>query len=321
MKKIDDKIIEISEKLQQKEKILIHLRNLEADIQHQESLIFQLEQQLHKEERDVQQLEALNWYSLFQTLLGNREQQMEKERQEYLQAIVRHKGAKETLQGLREDYALVERMISGKFALERQMAKLLKDKQKRLASHRDPLYREVYELGDRLASHRVKIEEIRQAIKEGEKVKNIQHKIQKDLDDLQRWGSGQEYHIDYQGRSKAKRIEQNSYRAQSGMQRFREELKDLHDHFEVNYQGQVESIEDFLRQFIDCLITDWVIPREVQHSLHLVSNVLDKIQLIIGMLQVEIEKTEGYIQLEEQERKELIVKIVAAQQADDDADA
>ncbi|MEO0777692.1 MAG: hypothetical protein AAF146_14085, partial [Bacteroidota bacterium] len=70
MKNIDRKILEISEKLQQKEKILIHLRNLEADIQDQEGLIFRLERQLREEERDVQQLESLNWHSLFHTILG-----------------------------------------------------------------------------------------------------------------------------------------------------------------------------------------------------------------------------------------------------------
>ncbi|MEL6638671.1 MAG: hypothetical protein AAFW73_12065 [Bacteroidota bacterium] len=313
MKNIDRKILEISEKLQQKEKILIHLRNLEADIQDQEGLIFRLERQLREEERDVQQLESLNWHSLFQTILGQRAQQMEKERQEYLQAVIRLRGAKEGLQALREDHALVERMISGKFALERQMAKLIQDKRRIIDAQHDPAYQEVYDLDERLAGHRIKIEEIRQAIKEGEKVKNLQLKIRKDLEDLERWGGGQRYHTDYQGKSKVKRIEQNSYRAQSAINRFHEELKDLHDHFAVDYQHQVESIQDFLRRFTDCLITDWVIPRKVQHSLNLVSNILDKVKRISEMLRLEIGKTEGFIQIEEQDRKDLILRIIQQQ--------
>ncbi|MEO0777172.1 MAG: hypothetical protein AAF146_11445, partial [Bacteroidota bacterium] len=94
---------------------------------------------------------------------------------------------------------------------------------------------------------------------------------------------------------------------------FHEELKDLHDHFAVDYQHQVESIQDFLRRFTDCLITDWVIPRKVQHSLNLVSNILDKVKRISEMLRLEIGKTEGFIQIEEQDRKDLILRIIQQQ--------
>ena len=81
----------------------------------------------------------------------------------------------------------------------------------------------------------------------------------------------------------------------------------------MDYQHQVESIQDFLRRFTDCLITDWVIPRKVQHSLNLVSNILDKVKRISEMLRLEIGKTEGFIQIEEQDRKDLILRIIQQQ--------
>lgn len=307
---VDQKIVELYEDLKRNEKIKIHLKNIERLITIKGQEVEGLQQKIAKEEKDIQKLEKYNLFRIFATVLGNYEQQLEKERHEHLQAILLHKGEVENLNAMLEERELVRRMISGQFSVRADLEKLIKERERVAIRNNDPDFKAVFEVAERLAGHRCKIKEIKEAIKEGRNTRNTLEKIVTDFSILERWHTGVDYQISSRGKSQLRRIEKNIYKANNNIQRFHEELLDLHDHFSVDYEEQIQTINNFLGQLIDSLITDWVIKRKLHHSLHLLQSMIDKITLMIGMLKMEISRTEGYISIEEQEKMDLTVKAI-----------
>lgn len=310
MKGIDKRILKLYDDHKQKEKIIIHLRNIEELIERRKAEIASLAIRVDKEAMDVQKLESLNLFSLFQKVLGDHEEQLERERQEFLQAVLQHKGAVENLNSLEEEKDLVKRMISGKFSVASNLAKLLKEKENWIMRMKQPEYELVFDFAERLAGHRSKVKEIQQAIQRGKQTQSTLDEISKGFKTIERWHGGMDRKVSERTKTQLRRIGKNIMKANNKIQHFYEELLDLHDHFEMDYEGQIKRLKEFLKELVDSMITDWVIKRKLENSIHLISGMHDKISLMISMLELEAKKTEEYIGIEELDKKELIVKLI-----------
>ena len=53
------------------------------------------------------------------------------------------------------------------------------------------------------------------------------------------------------------------------LQRYEEELADLSAHFRIDFHKQVDTIHNFVEDFVDSLITDWIIKRKIDNAMHL----------------------------------------------------
>ena len=55
------------------------------------------------------------------------------------------------------------------------------------------------------------------------------------------------------------------------------------------------------------MITDWVIQKKIKNTMHCVSQIIDRVNRILMMLEQEIKKTEGFIELEQEDKKRLVM--------------
>ena len=67
-----------------------HMRQLTSRLQAEEKALQVMEATLTKEQRDVEALEREGLTSMFRKFLGDREEKLEKEREEYLKASLRY---------------------------------------------------------------------------------------------------------------------------------------------------------------------------------------------------------------------------------------
>ena len=103
------------------------------------------------------------------------------------------------------------------------------------------------------------------------------------------------------------RVHKDIFVAQKYLQKYEDELHDISTHFGYDYQRQVALFDQMIDQFIDGLITDWVIKNEIINSLNILNNVVDKISRINSMLECEIEKMRRYIKEEEKTKAEIML--------------
>ena len=126
-------------------------------------------------------------YALFQTILGNKSLQLEKERQEYLIAFLQKKGILQALKNLKKEQALLEQTYSSQFNVEYQLEKLLAQKEKLLLDTDHPLASSILAANKRMVNHQNKIKEIRQAVTEGKHTKKVLHNMIFDLNQVVDW--------------------------------------------------------------------------------------------------------------------------------------
>ncbi len=309
MHQLNKEIITLYKSLKRKEKIGIRLDNLKTLIAQKELQIKNLDKRLAKELADVTKLENRNFYSLFQTVLGDKAQQLEKERQEYLNAFLHKKGASQDLAELKKEQLMLEETYSSQFNIEYQLEKLLDQKEIQLLALNHDLETSILAANKRIINHQNKIEEIKQAITEGKHTKKILRKMVMDLNQVEDWGaSTSKRNSTAKNNQLIKKVERDTMKANKFLQRYEEELTDLSIHFRIDFSKQINTLRNFLDEFVDSLITDWIIKRKIDNAMHLVEHIFDKISRINGSLEQEITKTKLFLESEEAQKQMLLIK-------------
>jgi len=306
--KTDEKLLHLYKEVKRKEKLQIHLRHLEEDILKNHAEYDALTVQMKDEEEDVRRLEEMSLESIFRTILGNKAQQLEKERQEYLHVLMKMQHVAQNLKVLEQEKAVLERSFDSLFKIEDEFDKLLKEKEKALEN--DPEYsEEIDHINEKIAVYEVKIEEIEETIHFGKKAREKLHKLGIELDDMEHWNSNPKMKLTRKI-SKKRKLRQDIYTANRALQSYERELKDLADHLNLNYQAEIRVLQEFLEGFVDRLITDWVMQHRINHSKNFLSNVIDRVRLLNNMLAYEIEKTRATTDAEEALKADILMKFL-----------
>lgn len=308
MSETNKKLLHLYKEVKRKEKLQIHLRHLQEDILKNHAEYDALTLQMKDEEEDVRRLEEMSLESIFRTILGNKAQQLEKERQEYLHVLMKMQHVAENLKVLEQEKAVLERSFESLFHVENEFDKLLKEKEKALEN--DPQYsEEVSHINEKIAIHEIKIEEIEEAIIFGEKALKQLHELAIELGNMQDWNTDPDLKFTRKI-SKKRKLQQDIYTVNRALQSYERELKDLADHLNLDYQAEMGVLRAFLEGFVDRLITDWVMQHRINHSKNFLSNVIDRVRLLNNMLAYEIEKTRAAIEVEEDLKAEVLMRFL-----------
>lgn len=306
------------ENMMRKKKIEIHLVNLEKRIKLQRMEVQRLSRITAEEEEDVHKLDKLGMQSLFQTILGNKQEALEKERQEYLMAVLQFQGAEKNLAALKYEKEILEKQLSGMFQAEVTFDNLFKKYEKVIFSQlNEKTKNKIKAIDLRILNHEERIVEIREAIKAGKKAEKVLTKIIEDLSEIKTWGNSilakKKIKI-YGGGNSADAKKKFLYHAKNDAQKanillehFEIEILDIYKQFKLDYRQYIKSFTNFLEIFYDNLITDWIVKQDIKNTSYAIETIHDKVLRILAMLENEIVKTKEYIK----EEKQIIKMLVA----------
>lgn len=128
MKNLDRDLQEVFDQKMMREKIIIHLAGLESRIEKQRKELALLEIQISKSEDTIEDLENLAAQPLrkvFHKILGNTEQQVERERQNYLMYILRHQEEKKKIVANKYQFEILKKKLRSMRNVEEAFEKLL----------------------------------------------------------------------------------------------------------------------------------------------------------------------------------------------------
>jgi len=304
----EKKLRSLYEQLIAKEKIEIHLKNIDRLLIMKEEALVIAQSTLEKEEMDVAKLERESLYTIFKTILGTKEQELERERQEYLQAFLKKQSIDACILEIKKEKELLLHSFSGKFNVEKEFDRLLEKQKGILRATQSDLAEDIIVFEERIARHLSRVVELRQAVKAGKRLVKILESIIASFERIKEWGNGYAVSAVQKRYTEGGRIKRKVTDVQKYLQRFENELFDLSDHYGHDYRNQIVEIKKFIDLFIDSLITDWVVKNKIEHSKSLILNLIDKVNRIIAMVENDIKKTKGYIAQEKKDQRDLIVK-------------
>ncbi len=287
---LNKKLFEIKEKLRREQKVKIMLEQSEADLKMLKNKKEELGRIMHKEERDVEKLEGLSLTGLFHSILGSKEEQLDKERQEHLAAKLKYDESCNSIKYIEEDIKSYREELRKYTGLDEEYKNLLKEKQYLILNKSDENSRKLAGKLDRVTDIELDVKEIKEAINAG----NIASKALKQLTDTLESASGWGQWDMFGGgllatAAKHSRID-DAKRQVNKVQRlirvFNKELLDVN--VSTNIKINIGSFDTFADYFFDGLISDWIVQSKINDSLNNVYNVSRNLNKTLSTLKKDL---------------------------------
>ena len=153
MSNIQKDLKDTYEALQHATRVDRHIQELDQELSDAYKELDGLEKRLEKEFKDIERLEKLSVKGLFHQVLGSKEEQIEKERQEYLQASLKYDEAKKSTKLLEYERDLLEKKVQDLPALQNRLDQLIKQREKDLIENQTQIGSRLLEILTRIDTH------------------------------------------------------------------------------------------------------------------------------------------------------------------------
>lgn len=302
------RLAKIVEQKRLKEKLERDVQAVEKDLQDKSARLQSLSAQLAKESVDVEKLERMSLTALFYSVLGSREQQLEKERQEFLSAQLLHQQTKYQVESLQRDRESLRRQLSEVSGVEAEHQQLLSEKEKLLRQSSQAVAGELVQLAEQIANLDVEEKEIAEAIAAGSQVVSGLGQVIQSLESAENWGT---WDIIGGGlistaikHSRIDDARSGAHDIQVKISQFKRELADVRQYAE--FQIDIGDLDYFADIFFDGLIVDWIVQAKIVDSLERSKHA----QNVIARAVQELETLKKNAQSKNQDLKESRARLI-----------
>lgn len=296
----------VKEKLRTKQKyqsIVSQTRvALKKEIDQKQKLLITLQD----EDKDVKKLESLSIAGLFYSILGSKQQQLEKERQELLCAELKYQDCCRTISVLEEELASYEAVLNSNQSAEVEYEMTMKRKESLILQSNDANTQKLIELIEKVANLEAQKKELHEAIEAGQVAMDKLSSVISSLNSADDWGTwdmlGGGFIATAAKHSHIDEAKEYAHITKNALRRFQNELSDVN--ISINIDINIGSLETFADYFFDGLISDWIVQSRVNESLENVQSVNSNVNNILRQLrqkynsvQMELNKKKDDIKL------------------------
>jgi hypothetical protein len=300
------------QKLERINKIEIHIGQLTERLRAEEAALQLMEKTLVKEQRDVEILEKEGLTTMFRKFLGDREEKLEKEREEYLRASLRFNELYKSVELIRFELDVLEKKQEHRQPTEEKIKTLMQAREQEILSlHSDETkaLQAIHAQLDKLSTYSIEVEEAYQA---GEEALKFVTNTERFLLSAREMSKS---HFRYgrppgSGRAKFNAIDnarKMAYQSRHALIRFGDELKDVYTDYELKFNMTLADFGKFANVFFDNLITDYFVQQKVSQSLVNVSGTRKNVETILNALNAERGAISDKEKALEEERVRIIV--------------
>ncbi len=308
---INEELIAAKEKMWRKEKFEGMIRHTEEALEKEVNRKIELEKALKDEDKDVKKLESLSITNIFYSILGSKEQQLDKERQEFLAAKLKYDECCHSVLMLEKDLESYKVSFNNLLDAEAEYEAVLKKKEAFILGLNNENSKKLLEIMDKIPSIEAQKKELQEAIAAGNAARNELQFVVDSLESADGWGTwdilgggllataAKHSEID-----KAKEYAQNTKVA---LMKFQNELADVDLAMDIDIN--IGSFETFADYFFDGLISDWIVQSKISDSLKSVCNVVYNVEDIIKSLKAKLNTVENELSSIKENVKSLIEEV------------
>jgi len=308
LKDLNTRLIDILEKLRARDRLQNKLAEVERLLSQEVTRLEGLDVQFVREERDVQRLEGLSLGSIFYTVLGDKEQRLDRERQEFLAAKLQRDQCQFAISSLELDLADLQYKLSALGNLDSAYQALLERKEKILLSSGNDLTRQLLDLSGQQANLLADRKELWEAVSAGQAVLTTLDGVINSLNSAEGWGNwdmlGGGMLADLAKHSKIDEARDQVHQAQELLRRFQGELADIQS--AESFLIDISSFDTFVDFFLDGLIVDWIVQSKIQNSLERTNQVRQRVKAVLQGLETRLAENQGQLDNLIKQRKLLV---------------
>ncbi|MEE9437565.1 MAG: hypothetical protein V3V14_01110 [Saprospiraceae bacterium] len=269
----------------------------------------EIENNLIKELEDITKLEKLGIRSIFHKVLGDKEKQLEIERQEYLQVTLQHKEILNALEVVEFEKSILDKKLVDLDELVNRLEALKKVRSQEILNSPNALRNELVLLFDKMddvKKYQVELEQAQVAGKNVGKSINIVYGHLKKAKDWGAWDmTSKSRHYKMMKHGAIDRAMQEVSRTKLILRIFNKEIND------IGYKSQrmalkIDSISKFPGIIFDNLISDWIVQNKIKGVLSTVENLADDINLVLKSIKNDFEKSKNELEKLDIQRNKLL---------------
>jgi len=286
------KLNEIKEKVRIKKKLRNNLDNIQESLANKKSVAMELKKVLDKELHDVEILEGYSISALIHKLLGDKDEKLIKEHQEYIAAKIKYDESINAIKRLEIEMEEASVNLKDYMTVEREYEEALKIKEKLIEQGNDENTIALISLDNEIEELHWMIKEINEAIQAGEEVEGTLLRMKDELEEAAHYGRSDMYgggllttmakhsHID-NANSKAQDVKYL-------LERFAREMKDITVSCD-NINVKLTSVDTFGDYFFDGFIFDHMVQQKIYDAGDNVTDVKRAVQDILYKLENKID--------------------------------
>jgi hypothetical protein len=312
MTDLHQQLKESIKELEQIRKVKVHIAELHTRLAEEEKALAVMEQVLTKEQRDVEALEREGLTTMFRKFIGDREEKLDKEREEYLRASLRFNELFKSVELIRFELDLLSKKEQSQETLERRIETLIAYREKELMDI-DPkvalVLKGINQQTDKLHKFNAEVEEAYAAgAKALEVVRGAEQSLinAKLMGQRDMWGSRQHGtgHAKHQAIDRAREL---AYSSRHELIRFGNELRDVYKDVKLQLNMEIEDFGRFADVFFDNLISDYLVQQKISKSLVNITGTRQQLDIALQRLDQERTVIREKLEKLEVERKAVVV--------------
>ncbi|MBK9982593.1 MAG: hypothetical protein IPP15_09225 [Saprospiraceae bacterium] len=303
----------LKEKIQEAEtirKIQSYTVQLQSRLTEEENALAVMEQTLAKEQRDVELLEKEGLTTMFHKFLGDREDRLQIERQEYLTAALKYNEIYKSVDLIRYELNLLSKKEQNLGNVEKEITGLIKQREAEIMQLEPTIAAQLQGLHEQVDKLHKFETEVNQALSTGndafDKVRKTEYYLNEaQFPDKHMWGSGyQSKIVNHQAVDYARDM---AYQSRQSLIRFGNEYRDVYPERPFQINMELEDFGRFAEVFFNNLISDWILRQKVSKSLITVRGTVQQVGRFVEQLNQEKLTIVRKLQELEMERKRTIV--------------
>ena len=312
MSQIQQEIRETLETITQLDRIRKRYDEGVVELKTAQSKLDSLHRIMAKELEDLNEIESKGLKPFFYKVLGSKEQQIEKERQEYLTASLKFNEYQKSVEVLEYEMELLQKKLSNSTSLKKNLEVLKAKRENEILKSHPKLAKQLLQISTKVDSAYVYRKELMDVDEVGQKcVKSLQDMVHH-LKQAKQWGNWdmvggrQGRHASYSKHASIDKAKNISVWVKHELINLNKELKDI-GHKKEHFQLNLDNFSSFTDIFFDNLISDWVIQQKISNTLSNTASVRDRIALIVESIRNEIRKVELQITELQSDRDKILM--------------
>lgn len=305
---------ELKEKTEAYQGIILAQKQLEKVYRRIEEAYHRLEEtekELEREHRDISALEGFSINRLFREILGNKEEQLEIQRQEYLQCVLKFRELNSLIRLLEFERNVLEEKVSQRTKLKAEIDRLVRLREQEIIDRQNERDKEeIAQLNNQLQKRSRVSREIYEAKRVGRAARTLTDEILHLLHsavELRDWGSRRK-HYDYsRERTYIDQSVDKYYQLKIKLQEFEDELRDVYKHRNIDLVSSLDQFQNFTRTYYDYLINDWIVKNRIYNTLSMLESLKDGITRRLRSLDVEDVRVKSQIETINEKKKRIII--------------
>jgi hypothetical protein len=266
----DERLNILKEKIRTHNKLSSELKDLEQRETRKEQSQIESKEILDKEEKEFNDINELSINSIFYSLIGKKEEKLEKERQEFLLAKLNFDTLKEEIDLIVQRKKEILHNIIDVEDISNEYKKLLTDKEQFLISLNNSRSNEIQVVKDKISNVEFQKKEINQAIRATIPVLEKLEQIYSKLNSAENWGAfdllGSGLLATAVKHSKIDDAKSLISKTQFDIDNLINELNDVDINFNIRNTINIDGFYTFSDFFFDGLIFDFIVQEKISKS-------------------------------------------------------